>query len=476
MYVGKAVNLKNRVKSYFADKHVTPKTRMLVQQISSLEYIIVKSEMDALILEANLIKEHQPRYNIILKDDKSHLYIKITLYEDLPRVSTCRQTDVHLDPKATYFGPFPSGRTVKNTLRALRRVFSYLAHNQPPVVGRRRPPQSYFYYNLTLEARKGPIDKKEYRKQIFQLVRFLEGKRQSVVTDIEKEMQLSAKSLNFERAALLKQQIDGMNYITQASISPDSYVSNPELMAERRETGLRNLADILLPYFDSIKQPSDHASLHRIECYDISNISGQHAVGSMVVFVDGEASKQDYRRFRIKRENVPNDVAMLEEVLRRRFKRAKSPDKDKQKTYQSFSRLPDLLLIDGGKGQIGAAMTVLTELDLDIPIVGMTKREEELLVHTKPLPDRQSDKAPVSVDTSTKGSPGKPRRSSAHGAVATSVLDLVAQIKDEQNYTIIRLPRGSEELFLIQRLRDEAHRFAINYHRKVRAKAFLPKA
>ena len=229
LYVGKAVNLKSRVKSYFADKNIAPRTKALVSNIHHLEYIVVQSEIDALILEANLIKEHNPRFNVILKDDKSYLYIKITLYEDWPRISTSRATDIHLDPKATYFGPYPSGRIVKDTLRSLRKIFPYVAHNQPPVEGRRRPPQSYFYYNLALLNQCEEPDKKEYRRQIFQIVRFLEGKRQSVIEDLEKTMNKAAKQLKFEEAAELKKQLDNMAYVTQKTISPESYVSNPEL-------------------------------------------------------------------------------------------------------------------------------------------------------------------------------------------------------------------------------------------------------
>lgn len=474
LYVGKAVNLKNRVKSYFADRHKTsPKTRVLVAQISRLEFIVVQSEMDALILEANLIKEHKPRFNIILKDDKSHLYIKITLYEDWPRISTCRQTDIALDPKASYFGPFPSSRIVKQTLRSLRKVFPYLAHHQPEVKGRRRPPQSYFYYNLALISSEKAVDKREYRKQIFQLVRFLEGKRQSVIEDLTRDMKASAKNLDFETASLIKQQIDGMAYITHRSISPETYRDNPELMAEKREEGLQGLADELAPHFPQLNH------LHRIECYDISNISGQFAVGSMVVFVDGESEKSDYRRFRIKRENLPNDVAMMEEVLRRRLKRL---GKNTQETTEdaSFGAIPDLILVDGGKGQVSAASRVVVESGFSIAVAGMTKREEELVMfkgfsNESSFSDRSAtDPIANSANLTEKEKSRKPKRSSAHGAIAVNAEDFEVLRKDEANYHSIRLPRGSEPLFLIQRIRDEAHRFAITYHRKVRAKNFLP--
>lgn len=494
IYVGKAVNLKNRVKSYFADKDIAPRTKILVSQIHHLEYIVVQSEMDALILEANLIKEYRPRFNIILKDDKSHLYIKITLNEDWPRISTCRATDIHFDPKATYFGPFPSGRIVKDTLRSLRRVFPYLAHNQPPVIGRRRPPQSYFYYNLPLANQTEPPNQKEYRRQIFHLVHFLEGKRQSVISDLEKAMHQAAKKLDFEQASNIKRQLDGVTYITQRTISPESYVSNPELMADKRIQGLRELSGILTqfwPVFAKKNQPPDlnqaqespdfneaeEVRLHRIECFDISNISGQFAVGSMVVFIDGEASKSDYRKFRIKREQAPNDVAMMAEVIRRRVNHInKSMQQKDQKIDTSFMSVPDLIVVDGGKGQLAVTNQIIAESGLSIPTVGMTKREEELIVQetSQHVNLNQFNITQNNQKLNIGNVPlDKPKRSAAHAAIAKTKEEAETQVLAETNFVAIRIARGTEALFLIQRLRDEAHRFAITYHRKLRAKGFI---
>ncbi len=505
IYVGKAVNLKNRVKSYFFQKDIAPRTKVLVSQIDRLEYIVVQSEMDALILEANLIKEYRPRFNIILKDDKSHLYIKITLYADWPRISTCRATDIHLDPKATYFGPFPSGRIVKDTLRSLRKVFPNLAHNQPPVSGRRRPPQSYFYYNLPLTSQSQQPNQKEYRRQIFQLVHFLEGKRQAVVAELEKNMHQAAKQLNFEQAAEIKRQLEGMTYVTQRTISPESYLTNPELMADKRAQGLRELSGILSTYWSRLKLGGERAKgevaqggtmsdtppfsltpypLQRIECFDISNISGQYAVGSMVVFVAGEASKPDYRKFRIQRQQAPNDVAMMTEVLSRRFKRlqdSQTIDSHAKKVDESFSAMPNLIMVDGGKGQLAAAQQVLNKAGLAIPVVGMTKREEELVV---PISNQQlqavGDQPNIAthqLKSTTKSLKStKPKRSAAHGAIAKSTAETQTQVSTETNFVTIRLARGSEALFMVQRLRDEAHRFAITYHRKLRAKGFIQRS
>jgi excinuclease ABC subunit C len=447
--------------------------------------------MDALILEANLIKEHRPRFNVILKDDKSHLYIKITLYENWPRISTCRATDIYLDPKATYFGPFPSGRTVKETLRSLRRVFPYLAHNQPAVAGRRRPPQSYFYYNLPLQSSYHEPDLKEYRRQVFQLIYFLEGKRQTVTNELEKLMNQASKDLDFEQAGNIKRQLDGMSYITQKTISPDSYISNPELLIEKRLQGLRELSHVLSGYWKRFSQSNNdeatldsHPLISRIECFDISNISGQYAVGSMVVCVNGEMSKSDYRKFRVKREQAPNDVAMMAEILRRRFKRLQYKEHNAEKdrnSDSSFNATPDLIIVDGGKGQLSMAYTVLAEFGLDIPIVGMTKREEELLIPLlSPQPSSMLMSGKEMLDyTSSNDRPRRtqsPKRSAAHGAIARNEHESLTNISTDSHYISIRLARGSEALFLIQRIRDEAHRFAITYHRNLRAKGFLGKS
>ncbi len=501
LYVGKAKNLKNRVKSYFADKHTSPKTKALVSQIDRLETIIVASEIDALILEANLIKQHQPPYNIILKDDKSHVYVKITTYQEYPTISTCRQTDLPLDTKATYFGPYPSGRVVRQTLRYLRKVFPYLAHRPPVPQGRRRTGQSFFYYNLNLgQVNKDEVwDKKEYRRQVFQLVHFFEGKRLGLMEEIQKDMQAQAKQLNFEKAAELKQQLDNLIYLANQSIAPDDYLQNPELMADRRQQGLEELSQSLSPYFNNLQPPTSEvlSPLHRIECYDISNTMGEYSVGSMVVFIEGEAAKSNYRKFRIKQENVPNDVAMIKEVLTRRFKRLKvtssderraTGDKNEPKTPASriqdslrsndisFSDSPNLIIIDGGKGQLSGAIEVMGQLGLNIPVAGMTKREEELMLKTGS--GRQDtngsglNSSPVARRSSHEL--GSPKRSGAHGAIAKSDTDLETQTITQAEYTTIRLARGSQALFMIQRLRDEAHRFAITYHKNLRKKAFLP--
>jgi excinuclease ABC subunit C len=509
IYVGKAVNLKNRVKSYFSGPQ-SPKTQVLVSNIVRLETIVVQSEVDALILEANLIKEHRPRYNIILKDDKSYLYIKITVYEDFPRVSTCRQTDMYLDPKATYFGPYPSSSIVKQTLRYLRRVFAYLAHHQPPMAGRRRPPQSFFYYNLPLLSETVPLEKREYRKEIFRLIAFLEGKRYTIAEDLQKEMREAARVLDFEQAGYIKLQLESIAYMTQRTISPDQYVANPELLQERRADGLRDLARVLTPFFPELGNmaPAEEgmgeiSALRRVECYDISNTGGQQSVGSMVVFEHGEALKRDYRKFKITLGDTPNDFAMMEEVLTRRFKRhliAKKPtittsaqtlDDAHAVEYSvvpadsvdhSFAALPDLIVIDGGKGQLSSAESVLATLGLTIPIVGVTKRYEELVIakeavgapHDAMLTD---DRDHVFNETNTLARdsirPTKAKRSSAHGAIARTASEAQVAVQTEQHFTMVRLARGSEALFFIQRLRDEAHRFAITYHRKLRAKSFL---
>ena len=262
-------------------------------------------------------------------------------------------------------------------------------------------------------------------------------------------------------------------------------MSNPELMLEKREQGLRELAGVLSSYWPQLlgAGSGEMGEIRRIECFDISNISGQFAVGSMVVFIDGEASKRDYRKFRIRREQAPNDVAMMAEVLRRRLKRLqddKTPGKQAarvDKKDESFESTPDLIVVDGGKGQLTAAYQVLQELGLDIPVVGMTKREEELLLPVSGSDLHGSVGETVELEDNLKPEARnlKPKRSSAHGAIARTVKEAQTQISTEAHFITIRLARGSEALFMVQRLRDEAHRFAITYHRKLRAKGFLDK-
>lgn len=378
IYVGKALDLYHRVSSYFSGADLKGRTLTLVGKIASVETIIVESELEALILEANLIKKYLPKFNVRLTDDKDYLYIKITK-EDFPKVITARRHE--LKGALKYFGPFPSSRTVRETLKALRRVFPWCQG------GNKR---ACFYYHIGLCPGTciSEISKKDYRKNIFRLAKLLEGKKEKLLQDLNEAMTQYAKVQNFEGAGRLKIFITGIQYLTQTNRTK-SYLENPNFLEDQKEQALRQLQAAL-----NLKNIP-----HRIEGYDISNIQGHEATGSMVVLTEGEIDKSQYRKFKIKMTGKPNDVGMHREMMRRRLK------------HPEWS-LPDLIIIDGGLGQVRA-------VNYGVPIFGLAKRMEWL----------------YSPDGNT-----------------------------------IKLPRSSPALRLLQKLRDEAHRFAIAYHRKLHGK------
>lgn len=424
IYIGKALNIRRRVRSHFQQKpeEFGYKQSFMLPQIRDTDYIEVRSEIEALLLEANLIKNHKPKYNSRLKDDKSYLYIKITTGEDFPEVLTARLTDIKSSKrniltkqvrdeklsKISYFGPFPSAKTVRDTLKSLRRIFPYCNCNFKVC----HKKKSCLWCEIGLDA--GPciglISKEEYRQIIHRLILLLQGKKEKLIKEMEWEMALAAKHEEFEKAQLLKKQIAGIEYLTRPTTHPQIYLENPEYLAEKRKVGLLELKKILsLP-----KTPV------RIECFDISNIHGKEATGSMVVFQNGQANKSQYRRFKIRLEGKPNDVAMMNEVIGRRLKHAEW-------------LTPDLIVVDGGKGQVAGAIEVLNEADLTIPVIGLAKRMEEIII-----PGGQDDK-----------------------------------MIRKQEFKVLRLPGDSAALHILQALRDEAHRFALAYHRKLHLKVSL---
>lgn len=392
IYVGKAIDLYNRVSSYFSGPQ-NIKTTRLVENIADVETIIVESELEALILEANLIKKYFPLYNINLKDDKDYLYIGVTK-DDFSQVITARKKDL-LEIKS-FFGPFPSSRTVKTTLKQLRKVFPWCSN---PPGSRNKSFRPCFYYHLKLcpGACVEVITKEEYRKIINRFVKFMEGKKDELLDELNKEMEEKSKNLEFEEAGRVKKVIEGINYLLQPN-RVSSYLENPNFLEDERQKGLEQLQKVL-----NLTELPD-----RIEGYDISNIQGTDATGSMVVLTNGEIDKSQYRRFKIKISGKPNDYAMHSEMMERRLKN-KWP-------------LPNLFIIDGGRGQVRASYKKLQEQGINTPIFGLAKREEWLYP-----PEGE----------------------------------------------IIKLPKRSLSLRLLQKLRDESHRFAVSYHRKLRAKSFL---
>ena len=540
IYVGKAVNLRNRVRSYFHGTVDSAKTAELVRHIADLEYIVVGSELEALILEMNLIKKHRPKYNIRLKDDKRYPYIKIHYADPFPKVTVTRRMD---DDGARYFGPYTSAWAVYQTLDVVRRIFPYLTCDRV-ITG--HDPRACLFYDIKLCQGPciGAVDQAQYRAMIDDLSRFLRGHTEPVVARLRTEMAKASEELAFERAATLRDQllaiervVEKQKVVTQEQMDSDviafardertacvqvffvragkligreyfvlegteeaadvevmtqfveqfyseaAYVPPevvlPEDMPEAEIVGqwlrgrrgekvlltvprrgvkadlvklaAENAADTLTTLkaewdADTLRQEQSLSELqqalalpkppNRIECFDISNTQGVATVAAMVVFEQGVPRKQHYRSFNIQGVDGPNDFASMREALTRRFKRyldatqadgeaPSLPTRPGKKADESFMRLPDLLMIDGGKGQLGVAVEVLQELGLYdvVPVCSLAKQQEEIF------------------------QPGRPG----------SVL----------------LPRRSPALYLVQRVRDEAHRFGITAHRTRRNKIGL---
>lgn len=537
IYVGKAINLKNRVRSYFhADSSHDSKTRRLVRQIADIEWIVVGSELEALILEMNLIKRHRPRYNIKLKDDKRYPYIKIHWSDPFPKVTVTRHMT---EDGSRYFGPYTSAWAVYQTLDVLRRVFPYLTCDRV-ITGQDQRACLYYDIKLCLAPCIGAVNQAQYRQMISDLMDFLSGHSEPVLARVQAEMDKAAEELRFEKAAALRDQIKAMQNIMerQKVIFASDYKDSDVIALARADgeacvqiffiragkligreyfilEGTEDAADaevmeqfvkqfyteaasvpqqVLLPHeieeakiigewmrsrrggekveirvpkegqtrelvqmaaenasetlsalrtqwqADSHKQEQALAELqsalnlpappNRIECYDVSHTQGVATVGAMIVFEQGVPAKGQYRKFNIDSTSIgaPDDFASMEEMLTRRFRRWQSAEEAASgpgsKVDASFSRLPDLVIVDGGKGQLGRVVKVLENFELaeKVPVVGLAKQEEEIFF---------------------------PHRSNS-----------------------LKLPRHSQGLYLVQRIRDEAHRFAIAGHRRRRARRF----
>ncbi|MBI4084424.1 MAG: GIY-YIG nuclease family protein, partial [Candidatus Levybacteria bacterium] len=420
LYVGKAKDLKSRVSSYFVnDSLLGEKTRLLVSQIKKVKITVVESELESLLLEAFYIKKYSPKYNVRMADDKSYPLIRITIDDAYPKVLFARRTE---DKHSLYFGPYPNSGAVKNVLKIIRRVFPYQSvFNHPKRV--------CLYHHLGLcpcpivnNSRKL---KKEYRRNIRSIIRILEGKSQKIMRELERDRERMSKAEHFEEAQELQRKIQSLSIITQPYHRPFEYDVNPNLRSDIREQEMATLQKALSTSGKQFPMP------YKIECYDISNIQGTNATGSMVVFVNGEKQSSLYRKYKIRRENTPNDFAMIEEVLQRRIKHREWP-------------FPDLIIVDGGKGQVSAALRALGNHQVEIPLVGLAKREETIIIPINS--NRHSEARPQNDETVTR------------------------QNIDGLNFAEISLPKNSPALHLIQRIRDEAHRFAITYHRLRRGK------
>lgn len=392
IYVGKSIDLKNRVSSYFRppDK-LLPKTAKLVTEICKIEYITVETEVESLLLEANLIKKYQPRYNIVIKDDTSPLYIKIDYSADVPKVLAVRKPAKSALKKGDYlFGPFPSSKTVTAFLKNIRRVIPYCTHNAD------KRPCLYVHLNLCPDPFRSEQNRLKYRADLRILIKFLQGKYRRLLDDLSRQIKIESAKQNYEKALILKSQLDGLKYVTQNVRYPEEYLRSPNLIADLNLQKLKLLKKSLnLP-----KLPK------RIECYDISNFQGANATGSMVVMTNGAPDKSQYRKFKIKLTHTPDDFAMHREMLTRRLKNSWP--------------LPELFIIDGGKGQVSTAHAVLAEHGVSTPLIGLAKRLEEVFMPGRSQP--------------------------------------------------IILSHTSPELLLLRQIRDESHRFAITYHRLLRKK------
>ena len=524
IYVGKAINLHSRVRSYFR-KNIGrgPQIDKMVTLISRFEYIVTDSELEALVLENNLIKEHSPKYNTLLKDDKTYPYIKVTMGEVYPRVVFSRQMK---KDKSRYFGPYTSAAAVKDTIDLINKLYQLRTCNKslPKECGNDRACLNYHIKQCTAPCQ-GNISKEQYQEQVRKALEFLNGSYQETLKELEQKMQEAAERLEFEEAVRYrdlynsvkqiasKQKItdsDGEDkdavvqvffirdgkligrehfYMTHVSYTPKKqilldfvkqfYAGTPfiprELMLQEEiedvevieqwltrrrggrvyikvpkigtkeklvELAAKNAALVLSQDKERIRREEGRtigavkeianllglAQVSRMEAYDISNISGFANVGSMVVYEKGKPKRSDYRKFRIKTVSGPDDYACMKEVLTRRFLHGMEEqkifeNKELEKEFGSFTKFPDLLLMDGGKGQVNIALQVLDELRLNIPVCGMVKDDNH----------------------NTRG----------------------LYFNNEE----IKIERNSEGFKLITRIQDEAHRFAIEYHRSLRSKS-----
>lgn len=423
LYVGKAKNLKSRVSSYFTSfAQLGPKTRMLVDQVESIEVILVESEVESLLLEAFYIKKFRPKYNIKLIDGKSYPLIRITIKDEYPVVMFARQMT---DDSSLYFGPFPNAGAVKLVLKTLRKIF-------PFVSVLRHPPYKCLYYHLGLcpcpIINSSTESRKVYSSSIKSIIKMLDGKTRDVIRDLESERELASGKEEYEEANFLQKKIDALRLITEPVHAPFEYDTNPNLRSDLRQEELDQLKTALIEHGLEVN------TLSRIECYDISNIQGTNSTGSMVVLTNGEIDKSQYRKFKISLDGKPNDFAMMEEMLTRRLKHTEWPD-------------PSLLLIDGGKGQVASVLVALSATGRSFPVVGLAKREETLII-AKDQPFFNKNTKVVSTGRKLYGT-------------------------NEDSFQELSLGRKSPALNLVKRIRDEAHRFAVSYHRTLRSKSSL---
>lgn len=403
MYVGKAAVLKNRVRQYFQKtRDLDLKTQALVAEIFDTDWVETESEIDALFLESEMVKRYMPRYNILLRDDKSQTFVRIDMKSDWPYVSFTRNP---ADDGADYFGPYYNGLAVKKALRYLRKTFPYFT----------KPPNPNGRPDLDAHLGLSPspdISSAQYKKILKNLIRYLKGERKSLMRELERDMKTTAKMHDFEKAAEYRNRLNNLKELQRRIMFGDK-----EFLDISKDHALADLRDLL----GLKKSPA------RIEGYDISHMSGTNVVASMVVFANGVSDRASYRKFKTKIEHNNDFYNMHETILRRLG----------EKNLKAWGR-PDLVLIDGGKGQLDAALQARDARGLaSVPFIGIAKKQEQIVVHHA--------KSGVTIHS---------EKLAELGGYATTTED----------FTLINLPHSSHVVKLLQRIRDESHRFAVSYH------------
>jgi excinuclease ABC subunit C len=409
IYIGKAANLRSRVRQYFQkSRGFDPKTDILVSEIAEIDWTEVETEADALFLEAELVRRYQPRFNILLRDDKSLQYVRIDYKSDYPTVTLVRRP---LDDGAEYFGPYINGLAVKKALRYLRRAFPY-AISRPS--GQKR---ATLYYHLGLDPglEEGRTSLSDYRANLRKLMQYLHGNRVTLMREIERDMKRAARDRNYELAAKYRNQLQCLQ-----ALSRQILFSDRELQDASKDQALVDLASLL-----SLTQPP-----RRIEGFDISHMQGTDNVASMVVFAYGLPDKTSYRKFKM-RSGGNDDFAHMAETIKRRLR-----DENVKKWG-----IGDLMLIDGGRGQLSAAIAARDECGKNIPMFGLAKRQEEIIIH--------KSKSIENID---------PQK------ILATAQKMKAYITESGEFINIELPKDSHAVKLLQRIRDESHRFAVSYH------------
>lgn len=406
IYVGKAAVLRNRVRQYFQkSRGRDPKTEALVADIADIDWMVVDSEMEALFLEAEMIRRYMPRYNILLRDDKSMSYIRIDHDSDYPTVSTTRRP---LDDGARYFGPYFSTTGVRQALKLLRKIFPYATRR----IGGQKRTTLHYHLGLDPGLEEGKTSLEEYRADLRKLMAVIQGKRQTIEKELERDMRRAARVKDFEAAGKLRNQLFALQNLKKQVIFSDK-----EFLDISKDHALNELINLL----------SIDTFPYRIEGYDISHMQGSDVVASMVVFTNGVSNKAEYRKFKTRRDHN-DDFYNMNETIKRRLS---------DKNVRLWGK-PDLVLIDGGKGQLDAAIKARDEQDYSrVPFIGLAKREEQIVI------SKQRSNVILNM---------------------LSIKEMGGFITESDDFILVNLPHNTNLVKLLQRIRDESHRFAVSYH------------